>query len=201
MGKKKSGPKVCKCCGETDEGKFYPHKGGYKGLRALCKNCKKREQKDYRINNIDKRLNIEAKYRGNNKDSISKQASRWAGDNKEKGRLSVAQRRSVEKRAMPKDSTFMKIKVFRNEAGDKGLAGDHIIPIQGKLPDGRRVMGCHSVSNMQMITGSENSIKGYLITYEDLEGKIEFEDYIFVPDDYFKTILDNKYPNIGFDVL
>ena len=75
---------------------------------------------------------------------------------------------------------------------------DHIIPLQGILPDGKRVLGAHTPSNLQIMLGCDNYSKGNKITYEDLEKATEGIDYIHVPDDYFDDVW--KYPDIGFDV-
>jgi hypothetical protein len=107
--------------------------------------------------------------------------------------------RSVRYRALSPNTNMDVIKQLYIDCGYQQHV-DHIIPLQGQLPDGRRVLGAHTISNLQILSASDNMAKGNKISYEELEGKIEGVDYLMVPDDYFKEINSDKYKDIGFDV-
>jgi len=113
-------------------------------------------------------------------------------------RAGKVRRRASEDRAMPnsiseeENARIREIYKSAQMIGD--LHVDHIIPIRGVLPDGKRVLGAHRPSNLQLLEPSDNTSKNNKVTYEDLAKSKLGHDYIFVPDDYFKDV--SKYPEI-----
>lgn len=161
----------------------------------------------YRENNKDKELLRCKLYREKNKEKVKNSASRWKKENKHKANADTKKRRALKQRALPNLSKqeHKQITQLYNQAQALSKSDmfnayhvDHIVPLQGKLPDGKRVLGAHRLSNLQLLMDCVNIAKLNRITYKDLKKAKEGVDYIFVPDDYHDD--PNKYPEIGFDV-
>ncbi len=136
------------------------------------------------------------------KEKLKETKRKWKERNKDSVVFCNNKRRACKKRSYPinlsQDDIFKIKRIYKESSEIKGITVDHIIPIQGKLPDGKRVLGAHRPSNLQLLGASENFSKANKITYKDLEKAIEGHDYIFVPNDYHDN--PNNYPSIGFDI-
>ena len=168
---------------------------------------KKERAKEYYENNKEhckekNRINGR-KYYKRNKDKI-KERNR---SNKAKRCAQEAKRRAMIRNSLPSLSKqeHKQITQLYKQAQELSKSDmfnayhiDHVIPLRGKLPDGKRVLGAHRLSNLQLLMDCENLSKFNNITYKDLKKATEGIDYIFVPNDYHDD--PNKYPEIGFDV-
>ena len=201
--------KACTGCGEMDEACFGKVSKGYKGLNSKCKMCVNIKSKEYREKNPHasrdwhrNNPNYEKEWRNNNSDRKKLSNSEWKKVNRDKVTCYTTKSNATKLRAIPKNVDWGKIGRFYTDCSKlERYNVDHIIPLQAILPDGKRVAGAHYHTNLQLMLGVENSGKNNRVTYEDLDKATEGVDYIHVPEDYFETIKDNKYPNIGFDVI
>jgi len=213
--------KPCTKCGENDVTKFNEHESGHRGLSSICDKClivnrkihysKNRDSilskgREYLYRNRDKKLERDRKYYHNNKEDKARHRKEYYKKNKEYFFAKNAKRRATKLRAIPKNQQkeeigktkelYSKSDRLTKETGEKYHV-DHIVPLQGKLTDGKRVLGAHRIDNLQILEASNNISKGNRITYEELAKYKEGHHYIFVPEDYFDNV--DKYPNIGFN--
>ena len=158
--------------------------------------------KKYRKENSSRISEYKRVYNEVNSERISERGREYRRANSDIYRCASSKRRAVMLKALPLNIDWGEIRqIYADCSKLEDYHVDHIIPLQGKLPDGARVMGAHRHENLQIIKGIENRSKQNHVTYEDLAKAIEGVDYIHVPDDYFETIKGNKYPHIGFDVM
>jgi len=157
---------------------------------------REKHKKNYQKNKEERNKKSRAHYL-DNKDWYKN----WRKENKALLYSNASERRALEQRASPNNIPIEEKRDIRNlfKESNYDIHVDHIIPIKGKLPDGKRVLGAHRLSNLQLLSREENMKKLNNITYEDLSKSVEGRDYIFVPNDYHKC--PSKYPFIGFDVI
>lgn len=98
------------------------------------------KRKKLRFENIEKFKENEKRYRKNHSSYYLAQCNK---------------RRADKLQATPKWADMQKIKEIYDDAKNKGLTVDHVIPLKGKL-----VCGLHVETNMQLLTNIENSQKG-----------------------------------------
>lgn len=119
----------------------------YRARAYHAKNAEKIKlnKKKWRAENIEYRKKYELEYVENNRDKINAKNSR---------------RRAQLMRAIPLWANFDKIRSVYSECAritkDTGIEHhvDHIVPLKSKI-----VCGLHCEDNLQILTGSENSIK------------------------------------------
>ena len=118
----------------------------------------------YRKTNKETLAASGAAYRKDNKEPIAVKKAAWQKDNKAACNATDAKRRSAKLNRTPKWTTeedletikqiYIVANQFSKSFGTEYQV-DHIIPLQGKL-----VSGLHVPSNLQVITATENKIKG-----------------------------------------
>lgn len=194
---------------------YKSNKDSRKEYREKNRKKNKEYHRKYRKNNsekikkwkLDNKDKLDA-YNKRNKIHFKEKGKTWRFDNKEKSNSTASKRRSAKRRALPQltKNELNKIEKLYSLSKDKSKLDmfnvyhvDHVVPIQGKLPDGKRVLGAHRISNLQIMMDCDNVAKLNRITYKELSKAKEGIDYIFVPDDYHEDPW--KYPEIGFDVL
>jgi hypothetical protein len=106
----------------------------------------------------------QAIWREDNREKCAATIAAWQKDNKAAVNAAVAKRKAAKLNRTPKWTTetdlWMIDEIYELSALRTKLTGvkcqvDHIIPLQGKL-----VSGLHVPSNLQVITATENKIKG-----------------------------------------
>jgi transketolase len=140
-----------------------------------CKECKKKNKREWNKNNIDKirkcnkrwqQLNRERmreaqkRWNLNHPDRRRKMNNRWIKENPGKATAFVAKRRAVKKKALVAWANTNAIKEIYDKAKCLSKATgvlhevDHIYPLQSKY-----MCGLHVENNLQILTKSENSSK------------------------------------------
>jgi len=159
------------------------------------KKTKERRSVYQKIRNRDNRPKLriaEASYRDRNRGKVNSYSKKYRAN----------KRRALPSISNQEDEQIIQLYNQAQELSKSDMFNtyhvDHIVPLQGKLPDGKRVLGAHRLSNLQLLMDCVNLSKLNNITYKDLKKAKEGVDYIFVPDDYHDD--PNKYPEIGFDV-
>lgn len=162
----------CRVCTEIKSlDMFHKNKGTSSGYLYQCKLC----VKDYQKANKEKLKAYTAKHREENRERKRFTDNEWKKRNKEtvkrqrretaKRNLGTVYARNARHRAarinrLPvwqSDFERLVIKIVYDEArkmsdkGDVNYHVDHMIPMQGKL-----VSGLHCLSNLQIITATEN---------------------------------------------
>lgn len=89
-----------------------------------------------------------------NRKKLNANAAEWRKRNPAQCRTFEAKRRAAEVRAIPPWANQDEILQFYRQAQEKGLTVDHIVPLRSRL-----VCGLHCAANLQLLSGSENSIK------------------------------------------
>ena len=124
----------------------------------------KEKSRKYYLENKEKRKEQHRKYKLENKEKIKENSRKYNLENKEKRRALSAKRRSKKLQATPpwlsvKDweainKMYSDCLKLEEETGAKHHV-DHIIPLQGK-----NVSGLHVPWNLQILTATENLMKG-----------------------------------------
>lgn len=81
--------KVCTKCNKilvANETNFRKKSNGKYGLYSTCKECNKKENKEYKQNNKEKVRETERKYKQNNKEKVREWEKKWRENNKDKKR-------------------------------------------------------------------------------------------------------------------
>lgn len=77
--------KQCSKCLEIKElGEFYTRKISKDGFYGKCKLCASVENKKWRTENVERKRQLDANYRQNNKDKVNGYRLKWAKNNPEK---------------------------------------------------------------------------------------------------------------------
>jgi hypothetical protein len=140
---------VCVGCEELVKLSNY-HKGWY----TKNKNLLSKKQRNRRQENPEKFLEIQAKYRNNNRQKIREGNAKRKKQNPNREAFYAAKRRARKLKATPKWANLSYIKEIYLTC-PKGFHVDHIIPLQGK-----NVCGLHIENNLQYLTVLENTRKG-----------------------------------------
>jgi len=134
----------------------------------MCKDCIKKQSKQWRKDNKerkllenrewnkknkDKRNSYSKNWRKNNKDIVKKYNKKWNNTNLKVRNAHTAKRRAEKLKRTPKYADLEGIKFFYAMC-PKGYEVDHIIPLQGKI-----VSGFHILNNLQYLTPTENRKK------------------------------------------
>lgn len=107
----------------------------------------------WRENNQDRSNALSRICYQKNKENKKKTKKAWRDKNKIAIRFLTAQRRALQKNALPKWSDKKKVRNLYLNC-PKGYCVDHIVPLQSKF-----VCGLHNHFNLQYLTRSENSQK------------------------------------------
>lgn len=180
--------KCIKCLIEKELSEFSKRKASLDGTRNECKLCtslatlskkgEKREyDKAYHLKNSKQKSTRAREWYINNKERALANVKTYNKNHRAERNASNAERRALTGVNGDKDSI---LDMYR-EARHLGHHVDHIIPLKGKLPDGVRVNGLHTISNLQVIPPEVNLRKNCYITYEDLDLATEGLDYVFKP--------------------
>lgn len=146
--------KVCISCKESKEKSFYSLKRGKPTAR--CKVCKARDDKIYRLNNVEKERTRQAlhwkQYKGTERQKLvnRKKCKTWQVNNLAWFTNYMALRRTTILHATPNWADLEEIKLFY-KACPKGYHVDHIIPLKNKI-----VCGLHTEANLQYLPAQEN---------------------------------------------
>jgi len=199
----------CKTCEKENADEYYEKN----------KEKRKKDASDYSKNNREKtnkrnrdryrsdeayRITIaDANKRCESKDSskLRRAESRknWSNANRKRLNSQEATRRSIKFNAVPISITEEEMlqidDLYKHSSSE--LHVDHIIPLQGELPNGDRIMGSHRLDNLQLLEPKDNYAKGNKINEDELIDKIEGFHYLRVPKGYF---LDpSKYKKYYFE--
>ena len=161
---------LCKHCGvDKPIEDFKKNKICKSGYEGTCKACTQLRQKRWEHTHHEQHRDNQLRWRSENREQYQKAKYNWydrnrehvnaksvqyAKDNAGWKRSATAKRRAVLLQAIPSWADMKKIQAIYEEAKQRGLVVDHIIPLQGKL-----VCGLHVENNMQLLTASENSQK------------------------------------------
>lgn len=136
-------------------------------------------QKEYRKNNSEK-IKLQKKiYQEENADFIKAQAKKWKQNNKATVLAATRKRELAKIDRTPAWADYEKVKDVYKDCEEVNLAArtagctekfvvDHVIPLQGEL-----VSGLHIESNLQIITQTDNLVKGNSFNYEDYKNSGE----------------------------
>jgi len=183
--------KVCtKCLIEKSVDFFNKKTTGVYGVKAHCKSCDanynsllyrknkdqaRKIQKEYYLDNREKRLNqfheyylnnvderslYNKKYNLKNYEKIKRVRSNWRKQNNYRLNAAAAKRNAAKLQATPPWSDMQDIEALYKQAAEMTRLGfpthvDHIVPLQSKL-----VCGLHCPSNLQLLSASDNISKG-----------------------------------------
>lgn len=144
--------------------------------KKQCPDCKKAANQKWGKENIEKKKQSDKNWQQRNRERVrqkqrewnkkhpdrrSRMNLRWQKENAEKANALTAKRRSLKKQAIPPWANIKAIAKIYKEAHEltknTGIAYtvDHIYPLQSKY-----MCGLHVENNLQILTKSENSIKG-----------------------------------------
>ena len=162
--------KKCSKCGEVKSfSEFYKRKTSKDGLYSRCKMCKL----EYKRDNKEKIKESSKQYRENNKE--------YTITNRYIINATSAKNRFKKDNAIGPNFNHEDVKSFYLNAN--GMEVDHIAPLNVILPDGKKIKGLHTPSNLQLLTTSENKAKGNRIGYEELEKLTLGIDYVFIEEE------------------
>ena len=167
--------KYCKTCSDILElGDNWANSYSLKKY-YLCRKCVSIKDKKYRAENKEKIKDYHKKYRVENKTNLKeyhrgyrnknglklkKYLREWGKSNKGIVNSHSAKKRAAKIQRTPSWADLDAIRDFYINC-PKGMAVDHILPLQGRL-----VSGLHIVENLQYLTPSENSKKGNRLPQE-----------------------------------
>lgn len=171
--------KVCNCCNTQLPLDEFPKASSCKdGHRNYCKHCHKTRKDAWRhknkqrhnekcrvwiLNNPEKRKASVKRWNENNKDAVQSYHKLWRQANNNKVNIYTALRRKRVQLSTPLWADLSLIREVYQEAQYHGLEVDHIIPL--KHP---KVCGLHVFENLQLLTKTENCIKGNSYNFEEV---------------------------------
>lgn len=144
--------------------------------KKQCPDCKKSANQKWRKEKPDKKKQSDKEWRQRNRERVrqiqknwnkkhperrSKMNLRWQKENAEKANSITAKRRALKKQALPPWADIKAIAEIYKQAyqltKETGIVYtvDHIYPLQSKY-----MCGLHVENNLQILTKSENSVKG-----------------------------------------
>lgn len=165
---------LCSVCGETKQRQTanVSKKTGLMGYRSYCIDCHKvkkkamyennkeyvlAKNKEWLIQNPDKRAQITRRYNERNKEKCAEWRKQWRLANPEKAKTQVNHRRRHLRNARPRCLTKQDLDIMRDlyfEAAKLKMHVDHIVPLQHE-----KVCGLHVPWNLQLLTPEENYAK------------------------------------------
>lgn len=154
----------CKICGleavdTAGLAAFVAHRKANHGCENKCKSCKSIEYLQWRTSNAGYRSSYHIK----NKEKENKNSKMWLKENPAKS-LAITRKYQVAKFShIPPWYDEKEVTRIYEEAKNKGLEVDHIIPLQGK-----NVCGLHVQNNLRGISMWENRSKSNKFVDETL---------------------------------
>lgn len=150
--------KICKKCNtEKSLSDFHKCSRNKRGVQSKCKNCASKLAKERYIENTEKVLLINARWRNKHRDRHRKAQKEWEQKNPSSKYFHTAVRRARKKNATPAWADMDRIKYkyahchWLNKTFGYNMHVDHIIPLSGK-----NVCGLHVHTNLQIIAAEEN---------------------------------------------
>ena len=150
----------CEQCRPLD--KFSQDSSNWDNKFRRCKNCSRKQSKNYYSNNTEELKMYAKKYREINREEINLYKKNYRVEKADKVREATAKYRKLTDLRTPCWADKVKIEALRVKAKEltnlTGIAHevDHIIPLNGKY-----VSGLNVPENMQILTKEENLKKGY----------------------------------------
>ena len=161
--------KICKKCNTGKSlADFHRCSRNKSGVQSKCKNCASKLAKERYIENTEKVLLINARWRTNHRDRHRKAQKNWEQRNPLSKYFHTAVRRAKKKNATPAWADMDRIKYtyahchWLNKTFGHNMHVDHIVPLNGK-----NVCGLHVHTNLQIIPAEENMKKSNRVL-EDL---------------------------------
>jgi len=161
--------KVCKKCNTKKLlSDFHKCSRNKSGVQSKCKNCASKLAKERYIENTEKVLLINARWRNKHRDRHRKAQKQWEQKNPSSKYFYTAVRRARKKNATPAWADMDRIKYtyahchWLNKTFGHNMHVDHIVPLNGK-----NVCGLHVHTNLQIIPAEENMKKSNRVL-EDL---------------------------------
>jgi len=145
------------------------HKRGKNSYKHNCKTCRKEEASKRYVEKKDHILEVNNKWKEENKERYDFLHTRWKENNREKMRevWRNYNKRNPSKcnannrkyfasklQAIPLWIEISSIKLLYKEASELSLEVDHVVPLRSKY-----VCGLHCLSNLQLLTKEENRSK------------------------------------------
>jgi len=150
--------KICKKCNtEKSLSDFHKCSRNKSGVQSKCKNCASKLAKERYMENTEKVLLINARWRNKHRDRHRKAQKQWEQKNPSSKYFYTAVRRARKKNATPAWADMDRIKYtyahchWLNKTFGYNMHVDHIIPLSGK-----NVCGLHVHTNLQIIPAEEN---------------------------------------------
>ena len=150
--------KVCKKCNTKKLlSDFHKCSRNKSGVQSKCKNCASKLAKERYIENTEKVLLINARWRNKHRDRHRKAQKQWEQKNPSSKYFYTAVRRARKKNATPAWADMDRIKYtyahchWLNKTFGHNMHVDHIVPLNGK-----NVCGLHVHTNLQIIPAEEN---------------------------------------------
>lgn len=153
--------KACSKCAEVKPLEDFKKNSKCKGGRTgSCKSCVNKYLQDKRSQGLCKANRVKAnacnrRYYVANKDKLRAKSSSYQRENRAKYNSYEAKRRARLLLATVEWSCEEAINLIYEEAKLLGMEVDHIVPLQG-----RDVCGLHCEDNLQLLTPTENRVKG-----------------------------------------
>jgi hypothetical protein len=161
--------KVCKKCNTKKLlSDFHKCSRNKSGVQSKCKNCASKLAKERYIENTEKVLLINARWRNKHRDRHRKAQKQWEQKNPSSKYFYTAVRRARKKNATPAWADMDRIKYtyahchWLNKTFGHSMHVDHTVPLNGK-----NVCGLHVHTNLQIIPAEENMKKSNRVL-EDL---------------------------------
>jgi hypothetical protein len=161
--------KICKKCNTKKLlSDFHKCSRNKSGVQSKCKNCASKLAKERYIENTEKVLLINARWRNKHRDRHRKAQKQWEQKNPSSKYFYTAVRRARKKNATPAWADMDRIKYtyahchWLNKTFGHNMHVDHIVPLNGK-----NVCGLHVHTNLQIIPAEENMKKSNRVL-EDL---------------------------------
>ena len=147
---------------------FGVNKTKHDGLASECRDCKRKQDREYALRNREKAKQRAADWYYANREYALKQnrivGSRWRQENKDKNTAKSNRYRASKIKATPSWLTeeqhkqiesFYWLANLQKELTDDSYHVDHIIPLKGKT-----VCGLHVPWNLQLLKATDNIKKG-----------------------------------------
>jgi 5-methylcytosine-specific restriction endonuclease McrA len=139
----------CFCQAEKPLFDFYKEKRAKDGYSYRCKECDKKKSTKWRLDNPDKRKEVQQKYFMSNKELFNESCMRRYASKKKSTPSWLTQEDIIKIRC------YYQVAQMRNRESGIKWHVDHIVPLRGKT-----VSGLHVPWNLQVIPARDNIRKG-----------------------------------------